>query len=131
MTQYYFETLLLHPQPKRLESLTSYLTRLANCNGIRSIAALAALIFEPEPPGGIRGMRRDHPPQSLGSLQTLAVCSEAALLQTTFVHLIRKFDLSISLRQPVSFLLSSLARTLRYCPICLVDYSFYSLAWRF
>lgn len=76
-------------------------------------------------------MRRDHPPQSLGSLQMLGMCSESALLQTTFFHLIRKFDLSISLRQSVGFLLHSLARTLRYCPICLADYSLYSLTWRF
>ncbi len=38
-----WNVLPLHPQPQPLESMTSYLTRLAEANGLQSIHELGAL----------------------------------------------------------------------------------------
>src|SRR6266487_582099 len=132
MQQYYFDTLPLHPQPERLESLTSYLTRLAEINGITSIAAVAAICSLDKIAEGkaVRYMK-DYPPVSFGSLQEVTVCTEARLLQTTFYHLGKKFERS-TLPYPLSgFLSSSLGKSLRFCPLCLAESPYYSLLWRF
>jgi hypothetical protein len=42
-TSNYLDVLPLHPPPKRLESLTSYLARIANVNGIQFLADLSKL----------------------------------------------------------------------------------------
>ena len=39
--KYYFAVLPLHPMPEHLESLTSYLMRLAEINGISSMDGLS------------------------------------------------------------------------------------------
>ncbi len=41
-----WKVLPLHPQPQPLESMTSYLTRLAEANGLQSINELGALSLE-------------------------------------------------------------------------------------
>ena len=46
MQQYYFDTLPIHPPPERLESLTSYLIRLAEAND-HSDRDSFALFFRP------------------------------------------------------------------------------------
>src|SRR5437763_5718310 len=52
-------------------------------------------------------------------------------LETTFYHLIRKFNRS-PFPQPASrFLAASVAQRLRYCPVCLIEFGDYSLCWRF
>ena len=39
-----WNVLPLHPQPQPLESITSYITRLAEANGLQSINELGALV---------------------------------------------------------------------------------------
>ena len=41
----YFEVLPIHPRPQPMETLTSYLTRLAEANGIPNICRLQPIIF--------------------------------------------------------------------------------------
>ena len=43
MNGYFFDTLPVHPQPEQLESFTSYLTRLAEANGIQLVSQLLKL----------------------------------------------------------------------------------------
>jgi hypothetical protein len=128
--RYHFDCLPLHPPPESLESLTSYLIRLAQINGILSIDGLSALCFPQQDRRIPRGLA-DYPPLSFSTLQTITICPEPALRATTFHHLVVKFGRS-SHPQPVSrFLSGSLATSLRYCPLCLDERLYYRLAWRF
>src|SRR5438034_6678777 len=127
---YYFDVLPLHPQPEPLESLTSYLTRLAEINEMHSVKALATLCFPDQTLNVVRGLR-DYPLSSFDTLQKRTVCSEASLLKTTFYHLGEKFGRTSHLHQLPAFLSDSVAGYLRYCPACLADQPYYSLTWRF
>lgn len=93
--QYYFDTLPLHNPPEQFESFTSYLTRLAEMNGIKSITGLASICsLDNLPYGNTLRFLRDCPPLSLGTLELITGCSEATLLRTTFYHLGKKFGRS-------------------------------------
>lgn len=129
---YYFDALPLHPKPEHLESLTSYLMRLAEANGIRTVDGLTAVCF-PNQDRRITRDLADYPPTSMDVLVRVGGCAQQTLLETTFVHVGTKFGRSIQ-PQPLSrFLSGSVAQHLRYCPICLAERElpYYSLVWRF
>jgi len=129
---YYFDVLPLHPRPEYLESLTSYLMRLAEDNGISSMDGISALSF----PHQDRRITRDivdYPPVSFGKLTIVAVCTEEILRTTTFFHLVAKFGRS-TFPQPTSrFLSGCVGQYLRYCPVCIAEQPVrsYLLPWRF
>ncbi len=124
------DVLPLHPQPRHAESLTGYLTRLANANGVRAVDALSALCFSGQD-RRIPRAQADYPPRSLAALSAASGCPQDALLATTFHHLAVKFGRSPA-PQPLSrFLGGSVAPHLRYCPACLVESGCHALAWRF
>jgi hypothetical protein len=130
MNIYYFDTLPLHPQPKPLESFTSYLTRLAEANEMQSVRHLSRLCF-PAGQGKFDPGRGDYPYVSFGDLSRVTLCPEATLRATTFYHLGQKFG-RLTQAQPLSqFLSGSIAKQLRYCPHCLVERGYYRLTWRF
>ena len=132
MMTYYFDVLPLHPGPEYLESLTSYLMRLAELNGISSIDGLSALCF-PRQDRGITRNIADYPPVSFSELTRVVARSEEILRTTTFFHLAAKFGRS-TLPQPVSrFLSGCFGRYLRYCPVCFAEQRvrYYLLLWRF
>jgi hypothetical protein len=129
---YYFEVLPLHPQPENLESLTSYLMRLAEHNGISSIDGISALCF-PHQDRRITRDIADYPPVSFGDLVIAADCTEETLRTTTFFHLAAKFGRA-TLPQPTSrFLSGCVGQYLRYCPVCIAEQPvrYYLLSWRF
>jgi transcriptional regulator with XRE-family HTH domain len=127
----YFEVLPIHPPPQPMESMTSYLTRLAQANGIPNICRLQPIIFPDRKADSLRGMK-DLSPRSFDSLLVAALCAEADLLATTFYYLIRKFERPTNSTTVTSFLLGHLAPKLRYCPLCLqTDLPYYILPWRF
>jgi DNA-binding XRE family transcriptional regulator len=129
---YYFDVLPLHPPPEYLESLTSYLMRLAEVNGISSIDGISALSF-PDQDRRITRDIADYPPGSFGQLTIVGACSEETLRLTTFYHLAIKFGRS-TLPQPTSrFLSGCISQYLRYCPVCLTEQRvcYYLLLWRF
>lgn len=126
----HFERLPIHPRPNPLESLTSYLMRLAEANGITTVGKLSALLFGGHL-SGMRRVRQDFPPLSFEDLPTLTGCSEVALFFTTFYYLGEKFGRPHRRQSAARFLKGSLAPNLRYCPQCLAERQFYSLAWRF
>ena len=131
MTAYYFDTLPVHPQPAYLESLTSYLTRLAEANGLATIRHLFKLCF-PTGPVRLSFQTGDFPPASFGGLPTLTQCTEERLLATTFYHLGKKFNRVLQPRPLAQFLSGGIAyRFLRYCPLCVAERGYYSLLWRF
>ena len=132
MMTYYFDALPLHPQPEYLESLTSYLMRLAELNGISSIDGISTLCF-PHQDRRITRDIADYPPVSFGQLIIACTCSEAMLRTTTFFHLAAKFGRSTR-PQPVSrFLSGCISQYLRYCPTCVTEQQvpYYLLSWRF
>jgi transcriptional regulator with XRE-family HTH domain len=129
---YFFDVLPLHPRPEYLESLTSYLMRLAEHNGISSIDGLSALCFSQQDRRITRGIA-DYPPVSFGDLSIVGAWSEEILRTTTFFHLATKFGRS-TLPQPMSrFLSGCVGQYLRYCPMCLAEQPvrYYLLSWRF
>ncbi len=129
---YYFDILPLHPPPEYLESLTSYLMRLAEDNGISSLDGLSALCF-PHQDRRITRDIADYPPVSFGTLTMVADTTEETLRKTTFFHLAIKFGRS-TLPQPMSrFLSGTLGQYLRYCPVCIAEQpvKYYLLSWRF
>lgn len=123
---YAIEALPIHPQPQPLETLTSYITRLAHANGFRFIHGLRYLL-------DIRyslGTWHDLPPKSFGLLPQAAHCSEARLLETTVYHLGRKFGRT-RLSAFTKFMAGTLADRRRYCPHCLTETGYDRLPWRF
>jgi len=129
---YYFDVLPLHPEPEYLESLTSYLMRLATLNGISSVDGISALSF-PLQDRRITREIADYPPVSFDQLMTVGVCNKETLRRTTFFHLAAKFGRS-ALPQPISrFLSGCISMHLRYCPLCLAEQNkkYYLLSWRF
>jgi len=129
---YYFDALPLHPPPEPMESLTSYLMRLAELNGISSIDGISTLGF-PHQDRRITREIADYPPVSFDQLTTIGACNEEALRGTTFFHLSAKFERS-ALPQPMSrFLSGCISMYLRYCPLCLAEQceKHYQLSWRF
>ncbi len=125
---YSFNALAVHPPPERLESLTGYMIRLAEANGIRSVHAFTTLaqLYR-----GLSHKHADHPLLSFGDLPTAAACSREALLATTFHPLGRRFGLSPRPQSVGQFLSQALAPARRYCPLCLADHPYYPLTWRF
>jgi DNA-binding XRE family transcriptional regulator len=129
---YYFDVLPLHPRPEYLESLTSYLMRLAEFNGISSIDGISALSF-PQQDRRITRDIADYPPVLFDKLTIVGACNEEILQTTTFFHLAAKFGRS-TLPQPMSrFLSGCLGQYLRYCPRCFTEQRvrYYLLSWRF
>ena len=129
---YYFDVLPLHPRPEYLESLTSYLKRLAELNGISSIDGISALCF-PHQNRRITRDIADYPPVSFSGLTIVGTWSEEILRTTTFFHLAVKFGRS-TLPQPMSrFLSGCVGQYLRYCPVCFAEQRirYYLLTWRF
>ncbi len=127
---YYFDTLSIHPQPQPLESLTSYLTRLGQHNGIKSYAGLSALFFPNDNPALIRNMA-DYPNIRLDHLSLISACSEKRLHSATFYNLSQKFGQSIYSRSVKQFLSRAIVSHFRYCPRCIDEKGYYSLLWRF
>ena len=127
-----WKRLPLHPQPRPLESLSSYLIRLGEANGLSSLSELDALAGAPlSGPGAL--LAPDFPPPSYGGLAQLTGCPEVRLKRTTFLHLGQRFGRA---RHPLTlrrFLAGSLPSCLHYCPACLAEPSTpaYSLTWRF
>src|SRR5581483_9957190 len=78
MMTYYFEVLPLHPGPEYLESLTSYLMRLADLNGISSIDGLSALCFPHQERRISRGIA-EYPPVSFDDLTIVGTWHEELL----------------------------------------------------
>jgi hypothetical protein len=129
---YYFDVLPLHPRPEYLESLTSYLMRLAEHNGISSIDGQSAICFPHQDRRITRGIA-DYPPVSFRDLTIVSAWSEEILRKTTFFHLADKFGRS-TLPQPISrFLSGCVGQYLRYCPLCFAEQqvTYYLLTWRF
>jgi len=127
-----WRVLPLHPQPQWLESLSSYMTRLAEANGLQSINELAAL-------AGIDKGRQswrsspDYPAAFLERIARLAGGTESSLRCTTFFHLARHFGCPTRPAALHRFFQGSFASYLRYCPGCLMDQPipYYALLWRF
>jgi len=130
----HWNMLPLHPQPQPLESLTSYLIRLAETNGLQSIRELVALAGGPRRKWESLYNSPDYPTPSLyAGLAQITGCSEKRLQQTTFSALIRRFERSTYPHALHHFLRESLASSVRYCAACLAegDPPVSSLLWRF
>lgn len=126
----YFEVLPVHPKPERLESLTSYLTRIAQTNYLQSVDSLSAVLFPTQSRRTTRTYA-DFPPINLDDLTKSTACTTDQLLQTTLSHVGAKFGRSMK-PQPISrFLRGVIADNFRFCPECIAERGYYSLTWRF
>jgi transcriptional regulator with XRE-family HTH domain len=129
---YYFNVLPVRRPPMLLESLNSFVMRLAADNHIRSIRGISEVCF---PIQGWQLTRQlgDIPPLDLSTLSQVAVCPESRLLETTVYYIATKFGRSTRPQALSSFLSGSLSTSVRYCPECLRSDSrmYYRLMWRF
>lgn len=122
----------LHPQPATLESLTSYLTRVAQANGLQKGAELVTAAGTQTSWKTLRSFPDGSATSVLG-LTTLTGCTQTDLEAMTFLPLARQFGRANSTRTLRRFLEGSLVPHLRYCPLCLSehDFPYYRLHWRF
>ncbi len=130
-TIYPFDRLPLHPGPYPLETLTSYLLRLAASNSFPTMASFSRFCFaDKQLP--FRRRLLDTPPKSLQRLAMISGQSEERLWATTSQSLLNKFNRNhMSSSMPTAFLKNSLSHHLRYCPSCLSDTLYIQLPWRF
>ena len=126
-----WKVLPLHPQPKPLEALSSYILRLAEANRLKSVNELAHL-------SGLRSGWRDlrlapdYSSLSTGRLEWVAGCLPETLRDMTFYHLARHFACPMhSFEKMSAFFEGSIAPSLRYCPACLAEQPYYPLSFRF
>src|SRR5258706_14553674 len=89
---YYFDLLPLHPPPMKLESLTSYLMRIAEANQIQTFSTLSTIM-------GFTGIQHatDIGAYSNLSLSNIAIptgCQYEQIVATTLSHIGRKFGRS-------------------------------------
>jgi hypothetical protein len=129
-----WKLLPLHPPPEPFESMTSYLIRLAEENGLRSMGGFVGLLRISYGRLTSICISPDYPaPFALAGLSQITGCSEERLQQTTFLPLIQRFGHTRGPHALQQFLEGSLASGLRYCPCCLAEHSpaYYSLLWRF
>ena len=126
-----WKVLSLRPRPQPLESITSYLTRLAEANGLQSINELGALAGEMR----LSSLKRrpDYPASAYPGLAQITGHPQETWLGMTFFHLVQHFGRSMHPHPLHRFLAASLSPFLRYCPICLAKHNpaYYSLLWRF
>jgi hypothetical protein len=126
-----WNVLPLRPRPEVLESLSSYITRLAEVNGIQSINELGALA------GGlpIIPLKRnpDYPIAASQGLVQLTGQPQERWVDMTFSPLLQHFGCAMNPYAVHNFLAGSLGASLRYCPLCLAEHhpAYYSLLWRF
>ncbi len=120
----------LRPRPQLLESMTSYITRLAEANGLQSLDELGALAG-----GMIFSYLKspDYPAAAYPALARITGYPEERWFDMTFFHLLQRFGYPINRYSLHQFFQGSLASSLRYCPVCLAEHTpaYYSLLWRF
>lgn len=129
----YIDVLPLHPQPKRLEASTGYLTRVGAANCLTSVKGLGALCVPTVLYDAFMDWA-DLPFPSTHVLDELSValaCPKPRLIDTTFYHLATKFGRATSPAAVSRFLSHGVATHLRYCPDCLRSQPYYRLTWRF
>lgn len=127
----YFEVFPYHPQPAPFESLTGYLTRLAEGNALHTVQGLFVACFPTYLERMVIHIPADYPMAFWDALPQAARCSEDMLRRTTFYHLAEKFGCSARPQEIGIFLKDSIAYHFRYCPSCLAQYGYHSLTWRF
>ena len=126
----YLDVLPIHPPPEAFESLTSYVTRLGEENGITDIQSLTQLFFPDLTYNTIWGMG-DLPTLELSMLALRSHQTVELLRTTTLYHLLRKFGSVVQPAGMGNFLSNVLSKGLRYCPLCLATACYYRLPWRF
>lgn len=125
VSDYPFDVIPIHPPPYPLESLSSYVMRLAVLNGLPSFQALARTLLgnnfthKPRLP--------DAPPYRPEAVARATHCSVERVWECTFFYLADKFGRT-GIR---NFIVPSVAPALRYCPLCLTEQCYYRLPWRF
>ena len=130
-----WRVLPLRPRPQPLESLTGYITRLAESNGLQSLSELGALAGGTTFFSSKRGWNTfcEYSTLSYSGLAQITGIPPVRWLDMTFFHLIGHFGRSVHPITLQKFLVGSIAPTLRYCPSCLAEHNpaYYSLLWRF
>src|SRR5579859_4080753 len=86
-----YDVVPVHPRIEYLETLTSYLTRLCELNGIPSLRGLANIFFSPLQRLTVSQLS-DCPLRPFNNLLIATQRSEQELLAATFYHIGAKFQ---------------------------------------
>ena len=111
-----------------MESLTSYLTRVAAENLFKSVNQFSSATGTRL---GFQLQQPDTVPPTWGNFTDAVACSEARLLETTFFLLGAKFGRVDHKQRLGNFIGDSISQTLQFCPKCLEENGCYLLPWRF
>ncbi len=114
----FLDVLPFRPKPRRLESIYSYVMRLAQGNGIQTPSHLCRELFPGVRPSNIR-LLSDISLTRHDTLGRKTLLTEEELLSTTVCYLLRKFGQFSYDVMHGRFLSGSLSSSLRYCPRCL------------
>jgi TniQ len=131
---YAFDMLPVHPPPCPDESLSGYLLRLVELNGIVRLGDLHVLLF----PSDLTNKRFetgplalvDYPWPRMETIQSATGSSASELLATTVFHVGQKFACETN-PELKYFLAESLSAYRRFCPGRLAEGRWYRLSWRF
>ena len=127
--EYYFEVLPFHPKPKPGESFTSYLTRLAQLNHFSSYFDISQLIS-----CSYKTRKREIEENITMKVEDFCVKSHISIGEfqsLSFLNLQERFGRSTIPQAINNFLAGSITNSIKYCPHCLEEDSFYRLSWRF
>lgn len=124
-----------HLRFERQESISSYIIRFANGNGYYDLRVFLQLMFhteKPVPRSFYLPLQNDFVPKDgFKGLTVFSGISEDKLLSTTFSHLVDTFLGQHNFPEAYKWLRSYLNDGFAYCPLCVKQYKYYSLTWRF
>jgi len=128
---FYFDTLPIHFPPKRLESLSSYLARLARANLLTEPCQMNYLLKPGRKDERYIQKMEDYPPVTIEDMVRCTGQSSETLLSTTFYPIAVNLGRNPHPQAISRFLKGSIVGHLRYCPKCLEEAPYYRLPWRF
>ena len=127
--KYHFELLPVHPRPEIGESLSSFITRVAELNQIESYTELSMRLFSKH-----KGLKYngdyDLSPRKFIDCKRVVNIKTKNLRALTFYYLTENLGRPNSSLGISSFLKESVCTTLRVCPLCLQEKGYYQLIWR-
>lgn len=126
-----FEQFPIRPQPQPLESMDSYLTRLAYANRVQIKHGFFALCFQQVKSYASKSNNQGFLPDEFQHLAQVTNLSLQRLHETTFYPIAQKMNQKTTRRSFGGLLEGIIYPHWRYCPKCLHEKGYYSLLWSF
>jgi transcriptional regulator with XRE-family HTH domain len=126
-----FEQFPIRPQPHPLESMDSYLTRLASANRVQIKHGFFAFCFQQVKSYASKSNNQGFLPDEFQHLAQVTNLSLQRLHEMTFYPIAQKMKQKTTRRSFGELLDGIIYPYWRYCPQCLHEKGYYSLLWSF